>query len=193
MDNTLQNKPEPISLEELVTRYKNDRDIGCFEEIFTRCHRDLLRFLLAKKMSVDDAEDLLQDYFINDFDRSVESYDPDRGKKFINYISNIVLLRFFSFYKKNKREEEVRDFALDNALPHKEYQLATRATKHPEAYQPTLLMKDEIKDFFRDAVLSISNQNHRNAVIMKLCIPIKISAEEAGEILACSKSSYTTW
>ena len=193
MDKTLQNNMEPVPLEDLVAKYKEQKDNGSFEELFTRCHRDLLQFLLRKKLSVDDAEDLLQDYFINDFDRSVDSFDPTKGKKFINYVRNLVLLRFFSLYQKKKRENELRDFSLDNALPSEEFKLTSQAAEKHEGYEPTLLMKDEIKDFFRDAVLSISNQNHRNALIMRLCLPIKISTEEAGEILNCSKSSYTTW
>ncbi len=184
---------DQLSYEELVGIYQETDSQEAFESLFTRCHRELLKFLMGKRLSLDDAEDLLQDYFINGFERSIHRYDPQKQRKFINYVKHILLLRFFTFYKKQKRVHDLQDFSLDDALPHDEYKTSKLVDESAEQRRVISLMKGEIKEFFRELLFSLGNENHRNAVLLKLCLPIKLSAEEISDLLDCSPSAYSTW
>ncbi|HEO66265.1 MAG TPA: sigma-70 family RNA polymerase sigma factor [Spirochaetes bacterium] len=184
---------DQLSHEELVGIYQETESQEAFESLFTRCHRELLKFLMGKHLSLDDAEDLLQDYFVNDFERSIKSYDLQKQRKFINYLRHILLFRFFSFYKKQKRRSDLQEFSLDEALPHDHYKTSKLVDESAEQRRFVSLVKGEIKEFFREILFSMENENHRNAIILKLCLPLKLSAEEISDLLDCSQSSYSTW
>ncbi|MDH4127823.1 MAG: RNA polymerase sigma factor [Spirochaetota bacterium] len=178
---------EKISLEELLGVYRETKSKIAFDVLFSRCHKELLKFLLGKNLSVDDAEDLLQDYFISEFDKSIDRYELGSQRKFINYIKHIVLLRFFTLYKKLKYDKLHRSHSLDN--PPEGYNECNFASDN----NSNILMRDEIKDFFRDLLFSIKNEKHRNAVILKLCLPIKLSTDEISDLLECTTAAYSTW
>ncbi len=181
---------QELEIEKLIDIYRKTNSNEAFEIIFTKCNRHLLNFLLAKKMNVEDAEDLLQNYFVFEFKNSIEKYDTSSPKRFINYIKHIILLRFFSFYKNKKLNKSLIKFSLDENLPNASN--ITSILKAPVDNNISLI-KDEIKDFFRKVLYSIKNENHRNAIIFKLCIPINLSNREIAEIIGCKASVYSTW
>ncbi len=184
---------DQLSYEELVGIYQETGSQEAFESLFTRCHKELLKYLLGKRLNLDDAEDLLQDYFINDFERSIQRYDIQKKRKFMNYLKHILLFRFFSFYKRQKRTSDLQDFSLDGALPDDHYKISKLVDESAEQRRFASLVKAEIKEFFREILFSMDNEHHRNAIILRLCLPIKLSAEEVSELLDCSPSSYSTW
>ncbi len=184
---------EESTMEELLETYRKNKSQAVFEELFTRCHKEMLKFLVRKGLKVEDAEDLLQEYFVTEFEGTIEKYDQNSQRKFINYVKHIVLYRFFSFYKKQKRRERYRQFSLDQIPPHEEHILAEEIEETVDKDQELFVIKEEMKDFFREILLSLENENHRNAVILRLCLPIRLTTDEISELLECSSSAFSTW
>ncbi len=67
-------QPQPESDETLVSRAV-DGSHAAFGELVERYQSRLLRFLIARSSSREDAEDALQDAFVNAF-RYLDTYDP---------------------------------------------------------------------------------------------------------------------
>lgn len=180
---------EDVMTEELVKQYQEKQDKQIFNELFTRCHKSMLHFLLGKRLNIDDAEDLLQDYFFREFEKTILSYRFDSKRSFINYVKQIVLYRFIS-HQKRRRKKLDHEVNLDETIDQVKF------NSHNGQLEEEALIsvaRDEIKDFFKDMVLGIKNENHRNAIILRLCLPIKLSNEEISELLDCQQTAYSTW
>lgn len=181
---------QDINIEELVDEYKKTASDEVFRKLFTACHRDMLKFLLNKKSSIEDAEDVLQDYFSRDFEKAIQKFDRSQ-QKFINYIKQMVLMRYFSSYKRTRKRRDRNINSFDD--PKNDGFKNIHYTKSDDLNAMLSLMKNEIRDFFRDIVLSIKKEEHRNAIILKLCLPFKLSVVEIAKILDCDHNLFSTW
>ena len=171
-----------LNLEKLILTYQQSPSENIFQQIFSLSKPAYLKFLTQKGLPFHDAEDLLQDYFIHEFQKSILRYHPHSECSFFNYSKRILLLRFFSFLKKQKLLP----------IPFPEFFDHSHDTQ-PLSSIPSSLIQNEIKDFFRNLVLSIQNPKHRNALILKFCIPIPLSNVEITQILHCSYTAFSTW
>lgn len=181
---------EKVMIEDLVKQYQKNQNKESFNELFTICHKYMLKFLLGKRLHLEDAEDLLQEYFFKEFEKSILTYRLDSKRPFLNYVKQIVIYRFYSHQKKRKVKLE-HEINFDDTI--EKISIIPEQIQEFEEESIVALAKAEIKEFFKDLVLNIENENHRNAIILRLCLPIRLTNEEIGEILDCNQASYGTW
>ncbi len=181
-----------LSIEELVRKVKkNKSDKESFNELFTRCSKLLLAFLIKKNFSYEDSEDLLQEYFISDFDKAIEKYKETYNKKFINYIKRILILRAIS-YTQSKKNPEINH--LESFYNEHDFQKEVNNFENFNTYNiDTKPLKSELREFFKEVIYKIENENHRNALLFMICVPFNIGEKEAAELFDIKVSTFGTW
>jgi len=101
-------------VEPLVLKLQHKYNESIYTELFSILFWYLFIMLRRiTRLSYVDIEDILQDYFINDFDTAIRNYNhKDSGFKY--YIQNIVKKRIITYMTKKNKEQDI--YSLDQEV-----------------------------------------------------------------------------
>ncbi len=192
---------DKIKDEELVTILQDNFDSSSkeFQTLFKRCTKKLYIFLTRKGYSKYDSEDILQDYFgsyggedpYSHFEKAILSFDPSYGSKFINYIKRILILRLISRGYQEEKEKNVISGSINQIVGDDNTERLDFIGKEYDDINDIFL--EEIRRIMINHIFSIKNENHKLAVICRLCLPFKITVSEISEILEINERTLSTY
>jgi hypothetical protein len=170
-----------------------------FEVLFKRCTKRLYTFLTRKGYSKYDSEDILQDYFgsyggddiYSHFEKAIMSFDSSYGGRFINYIKRILLLRLISKKYHDDKEKSIIGGSINQVVGDDSTEIIDFIGKEYNDINEIFL--EEIRRIIVSHIFSIDNENHKLAVICRLCLPFKITVSEISEILEINERTLSTY
>ena len=155
---------------------KNKNDKKIFDELFKYTYYYLYNYAKAKNLNHEDIEDLLQEYFINDFEIAIDKFNEKQNKHIKNYLLEIFHFRVINFYKKNKRREEIfKDNFINNPNSVKESYIDNNLFNE--------IIFNEIRKILYDTIDKIENVEQKKVLVLKLCLPFNLSFKELCELI----------
>ncbi len=178
------NQTQRIKEDTIQLYYENYKENSLnFDLLYSLTYKELLIFLRKKGCLYEDAEDMLQEYFINDFSKALSKYDIENNVSFISYIRKLVYFRFINFRQNQRKHRDMIELLKLNYSLYVERHGIYKQYTGTESIKPKML---EVLD-------SMSNENHRKAYILRLCLPAKMSMYDICSILKLKYSCFTTW